>query len=130
MRVHYNPDASVLHFDTGTPGVVGHTLYDDGHTVIGSAPEGGHEIAYVTIIGASAFLPLGKRGYDAETDTLQLGNAMNEHDKGTENGDITVRWRRDKELNSDYLCPMGVEIRNASVHIANMKILSQEAAAH
>lgn len=129
MRVHYDDDdrVDILHFATGVPSVEGLTLYDDGDVIVGVATENGHDIATITVMAGSTYLPLG-RGYDPETDTLMLGRIIDDPDKVTENGEITVWWKLDKDFDDGFLNPIGVAIRNVSAHIANMKILSREPA--
>ena len=129
MRVHYDDDdrVDILHFATGVPSFEGYTLYDDDDVIVGVATEDGHDIATVTVMAGSTYLPLG-RGYDPETDTLMLGRTMDDPDKVTENGEITVWWKLDEDFDDDFLNPIGVAIKNVSAHIANMKILSREPA--
>lgn len=129
MRVHYDDDDSVdiLHFDTGAPSFGGYTLPDDGDVIVFVATEDGHDIAAVTVMAGSTYLPLG-RGYDADTDTLMLGRTIDDPNKVTGNGDITVWWKLDEDFDDGFLNPIGVAIKNVSAHIANMKILSREPA--
>lgn len=100
------------------PGVVVFVGTEDGHDVVG-----------IEIMGGSAYLPLGKKGYDARTDTLVLGEKCAKPALITKNDDFVAYWQVDEEFPEvGFLEPIGVEIRNVSAHIANMKILSREPA--
>ena len=129
MRVSYDHEAGVLHFDTGIPSGVGATLLDDHGVVIGVTPDDGYDIAWLTVMGASAYLPL-DIGYDAGADTLQLGRVVSDADLITENGDLTAYWHASDIAPDECYDAVGVAIRNASVHFANMIVLSCESVIH
>ena len=81
-------------------------------------------------MGGSAYLPLGKKGYDAKTDTLMLGEKCANPDRITKNDDFVAYWQVDERFPDEgFLESIGVEIRNVSAHIANMEVLSKETAA-
>ncbi|MCY3637943.1 MAG: DUF2283 domain-containing protein [Chloroflexi bacterium] len=129
MRVSHDthPQADILYFSTGTPDVGGSDILTAPGVVVFVGAEDGHDIVGIEIIGASAYLPLGKKGYDAKTDTLMLGEKCAKPDLITQNDDFVAYWRVDKEFpDVGFLEPVGVAIKNASAHIANMKILSRQ----
>lgn len=57
-----------------------------------------------------------------------LGRIIDDPDKVTENGEITVWWKSDEDFDDGFINPVGVAIRNISTRIASMKILSREPA--
>ena len=69
------------------------------------------------VIGVSAWLPLGKRGYCKETDTLTFGSDTETATVIAENGDLIAYWSPD-QYDPDYLLPIAVDLRNASKHLA------------
>ena len=72
--------------------------------------------------GTFAWLPLSKRDYDAETDTLTIGLSSVEEALVTENANIVGYWAPDELDPSDFMNAIGVAIRNASVHLGNMQV--------
>lgn len=128
MRIHYDDEVDVLSMrKEGSSGVFESLYYDCG-VAVELATEDGHDIAGLLIEGASAFLPLGERGYDAESDTLRLGRIVADADLVTENGDLIAYWQTSDIAPDEYYDAIGVAIRNASVHFANMVILTREPA--
>ena len=131
MRVSHDthPQVDLLYFSTGTPDVGGSDMFTAPGVVVFVGTEDGHDVVGIEIIGGSAYLPLGKKGYDARTDTLMLGEKCAKPDLITKNDDFVAYWQVDEEFPEvGFLEPIGVEIRNVSSHIANMKILSREPA--
>ena len=63
-------------------------LRGEGSVVLGVAYGDMCHIVSIEALGASAWLPLGKRDYDAETDTLTIGVASEDEVLVTENEDI------------------------------------------
>jgi len=73
---------------------------------------------------------LGKKGYDAKTDTLMLGEECANPALITKNDDFVAYWQVDEEFpDVGFPEPIAVEIRNVSAHIANVEVLSRETAA-
>ena len=136
MRVSHDthPQVDLLYFSTGTPDVGGSDILTAPGVVVFVGTEDGHDVVGIEIIGGSAYLPLGlplgKRGYDAKTDTLMLGEKCEKSDLITKNDDFVAYWQVDEAFPDEgFLEPIGVEIRNVSAHIANMEVLSRETAA-
>ena len=120
MRIIYDHEVNVLRVITETPDAVSASLLDDPSIAIDLATEEGHEIVGITVMGASAFIPLGNRGYDAQTDTLTMGRTTGDPDLITENGDLVAYWQVDEEDPEGFRDPIGVAVRQASVHLAKV----------
>ena len=119
MKVRYYHTEDLLYIDTGTPDAVSASLLYASGVVLHLATEDGYDIVGVTVMGASAYLPLGNEGYDVETDTLLMGRSTTDSEYTTENGDIIGYWQLDEYDPSDgYRDPIGVAIKRASVHLA------------
>ena len=132
MRVSHDthPQVDLLYFSTGKPDVGGSDIFTAPGVVVFVGTEDGHDVVGIEIIGGSAYLPLGKKGYDAKTDTLMLGEKCANPDLITKNDDFVAYWQVDGKFPDEgFLEPIGVEIRNVSAHIANMEVLSRETAA-
>ena len=69
-------------------------------------------------MGAKAYLPLGKAGYDPENDTLTLGRTAGDAEVIAENGDIVTYWHHLPGFS--VMDPIGVTIRRASEHLAEV----------
>ncbi len=120
MRIIYDHEVNVLRVITETPDAVSASLLDDPGIAIDLATEEGHEIVGITVMGASAYIPLGNRGYDAKTDTLTMGQTTDDPDLITENGDLIAYWQVDEEHPEGFRDPIGVAVRRASVHLAKV----------
>ena len=120
MRIIYDREVNVLRVITETPDAVSASLLYDPGIAIDLATEEGHEIVGITVMGASAFIPLGNRRYDADTDTLTMGRTTGDPDLITENGDLVAYWQVDEEDPDGFRDPIGVAIRRASVHLGKV----------
>ena len=98
-------------------------LRDEGSVVLGVSYGDMRHIVSIEALGASAWLPLGKRDYDSETDTLTIGLCSGEEVVVTENGDIVGYWTPDELDPSDFMDAVGVALRNASVHLGKMQVI-------
>ena len=98
-------------------------LRDEGSVVLGVAYGDMRHIVSIEALGTSAWLPLGKRDYNAETDTLTIGLSSGDEVLVTENGDIAGYWVPDEMDPSEFMDPIGVALRNASVHLGKMQVL-------
>ena len=98
-------------------------LRDEESVVLGVTYGDMRHVVSIEALGASAWLPLGKRDYDAETDTLTIGLSSGEEVMVTKNGDIVGYWVPDELDPSDFMDAIGVAIRNASVHLGKMQVL-------
>ena len=118
MKVIYVNEANELRFLTGDKGTTGASLLDDHNILIELATDDSHDIVALTIIGPSAYLPLGKKGYDAEGDVLTLGVPVDDPAMTTENGDLTAYWQVDKDDPDAFIYPVGAAVKHVSKHLA------------
>ena len=119
MRANYDKEANVLRLTMDVQAVTAASLLDDPGIVIDLSASEGHDIIGLVIMGASAYLPLG-RGYNPSTDTLLLGTKTNDPGLITENGDFIGYWQVYDDDPSEFMDPVGVAIRNASKHLARV----------
>lgn len=122
MRVRYDPEVDALRITTDTSGVVSSSLWDPEYdsVAVDLATEDGCEIVGLDVMWASTYLPLGKRGYDPDADTLLMGRSTCDPELITENGDMVGYWRVDEYDPDGFRDPIGVAIRRASVHLAKV----------
>ena len=122
MRVRYDQEVDALRITTGTPDAISESLWDTEHhdIVIDLAAEDSCDIVGLDIMWASVYLPLGKKGYDPESDTLLMGRATSEPERITKNGDIIGYWQVDDDSPDGSPNPIGVAIKRASVHLAKV----------
>ena len=119
MKANYDADADVLSLTTGIQPATSASLLDDPDIVVDLAESDGHDIVGLAVMWASAYLPL-KKGYDPETDTLLLGTKNAPPDLITEHGDFIGYWHVDEDEPDSFMDPVGVLIRNASKHLAQV----------
>ena len=119
MRVRYDHEFDVLSIMTDTPEAICASLLDGPHIAVSLATEDGHDVVGVEIMGASAYLPLGNSGYDAETDTLTMGRTADDPELVTRNCDLIGYWQVDECDADGFRDPIGVAIKRASVHLAS-----------
>lgn len=117
MRLIYDKEVDVLRLLTGEDEATSSSLYDDIDIVV-DLDKNEERVLGLMIIGASTYLPLGKRGYDAETDTLTLGTVATEPALITRNADFITYWMKDRYEGDDTLDPIGVAVKHASKHLA------------
>ena len=128
MRVSHDthPQVDILYFSTETPDVGGFDMSTAPGVVVFVGTEDGHDVVGIEIMGGSAYLPLGKTGYDARTDTLMLGEKCAKPYLITKNDDFIAYWQIDELFPGEgFLEPVGVEIKRASAHIENMIALAE-----
>ena len=118
MRTIYSPEDDHLRLVTQIPSTVSASLLGDPGIALDLSTEDGHELVGVEILGISAYVPLGKNGYDADTDTLTMGKTTTDPELIAQNGDLIGYWHADKHEPGGYRDPIGVAIRRASVHLA------------
>ena len=97
MRVRYDREVDILSVVTDTPEAICASLLDGPDIAVSLATEDGHDIVGLEVLGASAFIPLGKLGYDAVTDVLTMGRTSQDPELITENGDLVAYWQVDEE---------------------------------
>ena len=88
-----------------------------GMVMIDVPDEDSYEAVGLEVFAISAWLPLGKRGYCAETDTLTFGHGTETATVVAENGDLVAYWRPDQYDPGDTVA-VAVDLRNASKHLA------------
>ena len=75
MRVRYYAEDDALIIIANPLGRSGGTLRDDFGVILDFMDEGSEDVTRIDILNVSWFLPLSaERGYDADTDTLTLGD--------------------------------------------------------
>jgi len=119
MRVRYYAEEDVLLLIASPKGGGGGTLRDDFRVIfaIDGEDEGDESITRVDIHDVSRFLPLrAERGYDADTDTLTLGDKPDADYRVVDNGDF-VSYRQWFDDGSEWDV-VAVDLRRASVHLA------------
>ena len=119
MKANYDVEADVLSLTTGIEPATSASLLDDPDIVVDLAEADGHDIVGLAVMWASAYLTL-KKGYDPETDTLLLGTKNAQPHLVTEHGDFIGYWQVDEDEPDSFMDPVGVLIRNASKHLAQV----------
>ena len=113
LRASYDNEANSLLVRSYRRGVTSTTLEHHWDVILDLTTDYQHsKVAAVEVLGGSAYLPLGRKGYDPKTDTLMLGT----RDGATEIdalGDLVAYWKPDPiDPNETYIA-LGVEIRSA-----------------
>ena len=120
MRVSYDSEADVLHMNNGQTIVDTATLaYGPDDLAVDLATSGGHDVVGCTLLGALAYLPLG-RGYDAEQDVLTIGDSTDDPAFVTENGDLVAYWQVSEADPDGPFDPIGLAVRRASVYLRDV----------
>ena len=119
MQVRYYAEDDALVISGTRSGRSGAALRDDFGIILDLADEGSEDVTRIDILNVSWFLPLSaERGYDADTDTLTLGDKP---DAGADcrvvdNGDF-VSYRQWFDDGSGWDI-VAVDLRQASKHLA------------
>lgn len=117
LRVHYDPECDAIGLDYKQPHRVTYELATVGMVMVDVPDEDSYEAVGLEVFAISSWLPLGKRDYCEETDTLTIGRGAETATLVAENGDLVAYWRPD-EYDPDDLTPIAVDLRNASKHLA------------
>ena len=118
-RTMHDREVDVFHIATDAQGVTSSDLKDDPGVVVDLTQEYGVcQITSLEVMGISAYLPLGKLGYDVNADTLTLGETVDHPEKVLGNGDLVVHWGEDKYVG---FVPVGVVVSRASWHMGGMQ---------
>ena len=117
MQVTYDMVDDVLRVWNGQKAADGSSLLREFGTAVYLGTVDGHDVVGFEVIGASAYLPFGL-GYDAESDTLTVGETTDDPDLVTENGDFIGYWEVDVLEPDRFRDPIGVAIRRVSEHLA------------
>lgn len=119
MLVKYYAEDDALIIIANQLGRSGGTLRDDFGVILDFADESSEDVTRIDILNVSRFLPLSaERGYDADTDTLTLGDKPDaEADyRVVDNGDF-VSYRQWFDDGSGWDI-VAVDIRQASKYLA------------
>ena len=119
LKVVYDQEVNILHLSTGEQGNTSTSLPDFWDVVLDLVSMESRHVVAVELTGASAFLPLGKRGYDDSKDQLVLGSVI-ETAQVEINGDIQTFWVPDGEDPDSFMDPVAVIICNASTHLGQI----------
>lgn len=120
MRVIYDEEDGVLSMSIGRKAATGCESFVRGPDVaLDVANDNSYEVVGLIVIGASVYLPLGK-GYDAESDVLTIGETADDPALVTENGYFVGYWEVNRRDPDGSLQAIGVAIRRASVHLAQV----------
>ena len=113
LKASYDNEANSLLVRSYKRGVTSTTLEHDWDVILDLATENQHsKVVAVEVLHASAYLPLGRKGYDPETDTLMLGT----REGATEIdvlGDLVAYWKPDPVDPSEIYIALGLEVRSA-----------------
>ena len=117
LIAHYDPEIDAVSLHYGQPTCGGYEVAENWSIILHVPEDESRCAAELEVIGISAWLPLGKRGYSEDTDTLIFGNSVVTATIVAENGDLVAYWGPD-EYDPDYTVPIAVGLRNASQHLA------------
>jgi uncharacterized protein YuzE len=121
--VQYDSEVDALRIATNSGGATSSSLWYNSDIVVDLATEDGQDIVGLGVLCASVYLPLGKKGYDAETDTLLMGDSTSDPALITENGDFIGYWKMYKDVEVEEFDPVGVALKQASVHLAKVNAI-------
>ena len=79
-------------------------------------------MGFEVIGGGGAYLALAE-GYDAESDTLTIGDTADDPALRTENGDLVAHWRPDPTDPDSFMDAIGVTVRKAKANLARVRLL-------
>lgn len=119
MQVKYYAEDDVLIMTAFRGGCSGGTLRDDFGVIFVFEGGGSENVARMRLLNVSDFLPLdAERGYDADTDTLTLGDKPDADAdyRVVDNGDF-VSYRQWFDDGSGWDI-VAVDLRQASKHLA------------
>ena len=117
MRVSYDKENDILALSTGQVQRDGASLYDYTDVAVLFGTDGGRDIVGVEMMAASHWF---SKGYDKENDTLLLGDSTDNPDMITVDGDFVGYWQPYKADPADVPDPIGVAVRQASIHLAKV----------
>ena len=126
MKIRYDHATDALSITTEKSSVISESLWDPEYQgiVVDFAKEGSYDFVGIEVLGLSGYLPLGKRGYDPDSDTLLMGRTLAPGVKPEliiENGDIAVYWQTVDDDDADGVPhPVAVAVKHASVHLAKV----------
>ena len=117
MKVKYYAEDDALLIIANEQGRSGGTLRDDFRVILDFVDEGSEDVTRIDILDVSRFLPLdAERGYDADSDTLTLGDKPFTDYRVVDNGDF-VSYRQWFDDGSEWDV-VALDLRRASAHLA------------
>lgn len=117
--VRYEPEDELLFMHDGRRGKTAWGIYSDWHDMMLEIIDVEPKIPVgITAKGAAGYLEL-KQGYDAETDTLAIGETDDPH--VVDGGVFVGYWTLSDQEEDGIGDLVEVEIRDASVHFASIK---------
>ena len=119
MRVSHYPEDDALIMTATRGGCSGGTLRDDFRVILTFLSENSEDVTRINILDVNRFLPLSaERGYDADTDTLTLGDKPDADAdyRVVDNGDF-VSYRQWFDDGSEWDI-VAVDLRQASKYLA------------
>ena len=119
MKAIYDQAVDVLRIIDGQPVADTASLLRGPDVAVDVATCNGHDVIGFTVIGASAYLPLGL-GYDAQSDILTIGETTIDPALITENGDFIGYWQVYADEPNGFRDPIGVALRQASKYLASV----------
>ena len=119
MKITYDAEEDIIRVWSGKKVACASSLQSDFGTAVYMGDPDGHDVMGFEILGATAYLPLGP-GYDANSDTLVIGETTDDPDLVTENGDFIGYWEMVVLERDEFRAPIGVALRRASVHLSTV----------
>ena len=123
LEVRYWPESDILTIDTGTPHVGCASLDWPDEVVVDLATEDKYsKVVGVEVRGATAWLPLGKMGYDQEADTLMLGKKEGAT-VVVAHGHLVAYWKPDPDdFDGKFYIPLGIEVLSARKWLGSLAV--------
>ena len=123
LQGHYDKEVDLLYIWTGQKEAVGATAECSANLAVFVGTEDGHDIVGFEVIGGGGAYLRMEEGYDAEADTLTIGETASSPSLITENGDLVAHWRLDKMEPAGFMEPIGVTVRNAKATLNRVRVL-------
>ena len=118
LRAHYDPDIDAISWYYDQPSCGGYEVAQNWSIILHVPEDESHCAVELEVIGITAWLPLGKRGYCEETDILTFGDGVETATTVAVNGDLVAYWGPDEYDPDSPLLPIAVDLRNAAKHLA------------
>ena len=122
---HYDEKTDALAIWTGQKEADGSSAECDPPLAVFMGTKDGHDIVGFEVTGGAGPYLRMEEGYDAQTDTLTIGDTASDPAMITENEDLVAYWKVDDLNPEGFMDPIGVAIRNARKNLARIKILQE-----
>ena len=123
LNGHYDKAADILAIWTDQKEEVGASAECDVHLAVFLGAEDGHDIVGFEVIGGGGAYLRMEKGYDANSDTLTIGDTASDPALSTENGDLVAHWKLDQTEPTDWMDPIGVTVRRAKANLARVRVI-------